>query len=191
MGITIDSEHRYWNDGERVPGFTEICTAVGIIKPSAFYTEAGREEGTAIHSWFLFLAQGQEPSEPPDDRIVGRVEGVRKFLAESRFILEGGESIMYDRDLGYCCTPDLWGQMAGSRCVIDAKRGARMAWHPLQTAAQRIALASNGIHCLNRYSLYLRDGDYRLEHHTDRQDERRWKSIVSGYHCGKVYQKEA
>ena len=186
--VTIDENHKYWEGKLSVPGFTEIATAVGIIKPSPFYTEAGRDEGKALHAWFLFLAQGQEPEEAPDDRIAGRVEGIRKFLRESGFKLEGGETPQGSLALGYATTPDLWGQLAGARSVIDAKRGAEVSWHPLQTAAQRIALAHAGVHCLNRYALYLRDGDYRLEPHRDRLDEKRWREVVNGYYAAKFYQ---
>lgn len=186
--ITLDEKtHRYAEDGRHVPGFTEVCQDLGIIKPNPFYTPDGREEGNALHSWLLFLAQGQEPSEPPDERIAGRVEGIRKFLKESAFQFVGGETIQHCAGLGYCCRPDLWGIIDKRTCIVEAKRGAKMKYHALQTAAQRLALAVNGFSARQRFGLYLRDGDYRLIEHTDPQDERRWVAICSAYHAKKCY----
>lgn len=181
--VRLDDQHRYFYGEKRVPGFTEICQDLGIIKPNAFYTPQGREEGNALHTWLLFLAQGQEASEAPDDRIAGRVEGIRKFLRESSFKFVGGETIQYCAGLGYCCKPDLWGSIGGRTCVIEAKRRAAQKWHPLQTAAQRFALAVNEFSARQRFGLYLKDGDYRLIEHTDTKDEKRWMSIVSAYHA--------
>ena len=190
--IQLDEKtHRYSEDGRHVPGFSEICQALGIIKPNPFYTPEGREEGIALHSWLHFLAIGNEPSEPPDERIAGRVEGIRKFLRESKFKIVDGEKIMLCRGFGYCGRPDLWGSINGRTCVIDAKRGSKMKYHALQTAAYRFLLAANGFSARQRYALYLIDGDYRLIEHTDPQDERRWQAIVSAYNAVKIYQEAA
>lgn len=180
--LTFDENHRYWDEGVNIPGFSEIKTALGIgINP--FYTDDGRDEGTALHAWIIFLASGNEPNTEPDPRIAGRVAGFRKFLADSGFKFEGGEKPMRSRALGYCCTPDIYGQMGGARSLIEAKRGAEEGWHRLQTQAQKIALAENGIICRDRYALYLRDGDYRLKKHEDKTDEAKWRALVNGYHA--------
>lgn len=185
--VKLDDKHVYTVDGRRVPGFTEICTALGIIQPNTFWTPEGRAEGAAIHEWLLFLAQGQESDSLPDERIAGRVEGIRKFLGESKFKFVGGETRLHCAGLGYCGTPDLWGTINGRTCVIDAKRGAKSKIHALQTAAYRLLLAVNGVSARDRFALYLKDGDYRLVEHADTQDEKRWVSIVSAYHAKKFY----
>lgn len=186
-GIRLDDQHRYYRmspkGDTRVPGFSEICQDLGVIKPNPFHTEGGRDEGTALAQWTIFLAKGEEPAEAPDARIAGRLEGFRKFLTDSGFSFEGGEEPVYHPSLVYCCTPDLYGSLGGARCVIDTKRGAKEPWHPLQTAAQKMALGANGIICLNRYSLYLKDGDYRLDQHKDKSDEDRWTALVTAYHA--------
>ena len=187
MSVICNENHQYFEEGNRVPGFTEIVMALGIVKPNPFYTPDGRDQGTALHQWLLFLAQGKEPADLPDERIAGRVEGIRKFLRESDFKFQGGEQPMFDKSIRFCCTPDLWGNMAGARCVIDAKRGAKLKHHALQTAAQKLALASNGIHCRDRYTLYLKDGGYKLEQHTDANDMGRWQAIVAAYHAAQFY----
>lgn len=185
--ILLDGEHRYFVSGGRVPGFTEIARDLGVIPDNDFYTEAGREEGNALHEWLLFLAQGNEAESEPDPRIAGRVEGVRKFLRESGFRFAGGEEALFEPSLRYCCRPDLWGHIGNWAVVIDAKRGAAQPWHRLQTAAQKLALAANHFKAQKRYGLYLRDGDYRLVEHADAGDEQRWKALVAAYHSKSFY----
>lgn len=186
--IRIDEEHRYWLGEARKSGFTEIITDLGIKGGgAAFYTDDGRAQGIALHGWLLFLAQGKTTDQKPEDGIAGRVEGIRRFLAESGFVFEGGEQPQYEPRLDYACTPDLWGHLGAFSVVIDAKRGAKEKWHPLQTAAQKLALAANGFKAQRRFGLYLKDGGYSLEAHEDAQDENRWRAIVSAYHAKGFY----
>lgn len=188
MNVTIDDKHHYHVDGKPYPGFTEIASAVGAIPHNSFYTDAGREEGTAIHSWMIFLARGETPKEAPDPRIAGRVEGFKKFLAESRFTLTDGEKPLCEPTLRYCGTPDLWGSISGvTGCVIDVKSGAREPWHNLQTASYKVLLAANQFRASDRFALYLSDGDYRLVRHTDAGDENRWRAIVAAYYAARYY----
>lgn len=185
--ISIDADHRYWVDGVNVPGFTEIATDLGIIKPNPFYTEEGREDGKAIHRWLIFLASGRETAKKPHPRIAGRVEAIKRFLRETEFRFHGGEKPLFHANGRWACTPDLWGTLAGIRVVIDGKRGGALPWHPLQTACQKMALSANGWTPRDRYSLYLRDGAYTLDNHDDPQDEYRWQAIVAAYHAKKHY----
>lgn len=192
MKVELDEKtHLYTYEGRPVPGFSEICKALGIIKPNPFYTADGRAEGNAIHQWLLFLAKGYESNEAPDPRIAGRVEGIRKFLRESAFRFVGGEEPQYCADLGYCGSPDLWGIIDSRTCVLDCKRGAKMKHHALQTAAYRLLLSDNRFNARQRFCLYLRDGDYRLIEHTDDQDEKRWRAIVSAYNASQFYKEGA
>lgn len=185
--IKLDSQHRYFAGEDRIPGFTEICKSLGVIEDNNFYTAAGREEGSALSEWALFLAQGMTPSEAPDPRIAGRVAGIVKFMSESGFKFSGGELPLFDPDARFAATPDIWGHIGGVSWVIDVKRGTKQKWHPLQTAAQAIALRANGFKVQKRGNLYLKDGGYRLDEHTDPSDESRWKILVQAYHAKTFY----
>lgn len=190
--VRLDAEHRYLvpasSTGEiQVPGYSEICKDLGIAKDNPFYTEAGREEGVALHKWLNFLVKGAVPKTAPDTRIAGRVEGINKFIKDTKFRIAGGERPLYDPVNRFACMPDVWGHMGNWSWVIDAKRGAKMKMHRLQTAAQSIALKANGFRAQKRGSLYLRDGDYHLEEHFGVQDERRWMRIVETYHIKQEY----
>jgi hypothetical protein len=189
--VRLDDEHRYWVPGarteERRPGFSEIALDLGISKPNPFYTDEGKEEGKALHLWLNFLARGKTPKAKPDPRIAGRVEGIKKFIKDTKFEILGGEVPLYDPINRSCCTPDMWGMIRAFLWVIDAKRGAKLKAHRLQTAAQSIALRANGVRVDKRGALYLRDEDYRLDEHVGSQDERRWTQIVSTYHIKQEY----
>lgn len=187
MDLRLDSEHRYWLGPQQVHGFTEIARAMGIIAENPFYTAEGRDQGTAIHQWLLFLAQGQEPECPPDERILGRVEAIKKFLYETGFKFVGGEKPVYETISRYACTPDLWGHIGQYSAVIDAKRGGKLGWHPLQTAAQRMALACEGFAAQRRFTLYLSDGSYKLEEHKNNRDFDAWKAVVAAFHTREAY----
>lgn len=185
--VTLDADHIYRVDGRIVPGYSEICADLGFPK-NPYWTDAGREEGTALSQWLLFLAQGKESDAAPDPRIVGRVEGIRKFLREHEFKFVGGETPLYSR-FGFCVTPDIWGVLDGVQSVIEAKRGAVMKRHRLQTAAQAIALAEYDFPAVNRFCLYLKDGGYVLEDHEDEEDFEAWRALVSAYHARGIYGK--
>lgn len=186
--IRLDYEtHTYYLGDKIIPSYSGICADLGITKPNPFYTDAGREEGNALHRWLGFLARGKTPSEAPDPRIAGRVEGIRKFIEDTGFKIFGGEEPMYDPLLKYACTPDLYGYIGNWSWVIDAKRGAKLPSHRLQTVAQMIALGANGFRAQKRGCLYLKDGDYRLEEHTDTKDRDKWRAIVAAYFAKKEY----
>lgn len=191
--VRLDADHKYWiplkAPGEkRVPGYSEICKDLGITKDNPFWTADGREEGVALHAWLKFLASGMKPKSEPDPRIAGRVKGIEKFLKDTGFKVSGGEIPLYDPINRFACTPDLYGHIGRTSFVIDAKRGAKMPSHRLQTAAQTVALRANGFRPQKRAALYLRDSDYRLDEHTDTMDLARWVIFVNCWHIRKEYE---
>lgn len=176
-------EHIYWLGNRLIPGYSEICRELGVTKPNPFHTPEGREEGVSLHLWLGFLARGKTPAGPPDPRIAGRVKGIEKFLSDTGFKIVGGETPQYDPLLNYAVTPDLWGHIGNWSWVIEAKRGAKLPGHRLQTIAQLIALGANGFRAQKRGCLYLSDNSYRLVEHTDKNDRVNWAAIVEGYHA--------
>ena len=180
MKLRCDSKHRYYLGRTRKPGFTEICTAVGIIEPNRFYTDQGREEGISLSKWLLFLCQGAVPTRPPHPAIAARVEAIKSFIRDSQFRLVGGEVPQYDPKVDACCTPDIWGFIGTNKYVIDAKRGSPLPFHAVQTAAQAMALEFAPDH---RAALYLgKNGKPKLVHHEDPNDFKVWRKACADYH---------
>ena len=184
--VRRDNKHRYWRPGPQgevqVPGFTEVGKVMGIIEENDFHTAEGRERGVSLHKWLLFLAQGKAPTSHPDPRIAGKVEGIRKFMQDTKFQFAGGEEPAYDPCTNTACTPDLWGFIGSWFYVIDAKGGAKQSYHSIQTACQQLALTANGFRIQKRAALYLKDNAYRLEPHSDYGDIDRWKHTAYMYH---------
>ena len=185
--IRIDKAHRYWIPGAtkelQVPGYSELSNSMGVTKPNPFYTSDGRDRGISVHKWFHFLAYGKVPEALPDERIRGKVEGIKKFLMDTRFILNGAEEPHYDPVNRTACTPDAWGHIGVWPWVLDVKNGGKIKTHALQTACQTLALRANGFQPQKRGALYLKNGGYKLIDHTDRLDLDRWKDIAKGYHA--------
>ena len=183
--ITIDGNHIYRVDGIVKPGFSEILASMGFEK-NPYWTDSGRDEGTALHKWFEFLAKNGENKDEPDPRIAGKVKGISEFLYDHEFILKDSEKPLYAK-AGYCCTPDAWGELDGVPCLIELKAGSPMKRHCLQTAAQQIALDDNGFKTEARYVLYLREEGYVLKVHEDSEDIDAWMSILWAYHAKEIY----
>lgn len=185
--IRLDDSHCYWLDDKPVPGFSQIVRELGIVKDNPFWTEDGREEGKAIHLWLHHLARGKTFFSPPDPRIAGRVEGIKKFLQDTKFKLAFGEMPQYDPVSRFATTPDLVGNIGLFTVNIDAKRGSPQKWHVLQLAAQRIALIAGGFRPQKSFGLYLGEEAYRLVEQDVVKHEPRWRNIAAVYHIAKEY----
>ena len=180
-------EHRYFLGDQEIPGFSHIAKTMGLMEATKFMTDAGREQGTALHKWVNLLARGKTSTTQSHPSIEGRVLAFHKFMVESGFKFESGETPLYEPVSRFSCTHDLAGYLGAFSCVVEVKGGAKQKWHPAQTAAQSLALRANGFRAQKRFTLYLADRSYRLEEHTDAGDEARWKSIVAGYWARTFY----
>ena len=187
--VRRDRKHRYWIPGPsgevRVPGFTEISTALGIIKPNPNWTLEGSAKGTALHQWLALLASGKSTADIPDPRIATKVQVIRNFVDRSGFKFVGGETPQYDPVTDVAVTPDLWGYIGNWSCVIEAKSGSAEDYHFEQSACQKINLRANGFDAQKRFALYLKKNVYRLVEHADRRDLDRWRRHAYDYHKNK------
>jgi hypothetical protein len=173
-GFKFDPEtHSYTLNGKHLGGFTEIFKSLGFID-TKFYTDEGRDRGTAVHLLCQRLDEGYEIDESKidDAKTLGRFQAYKRFLEETGFKPTQIEVPVYDKKLMVACTPDRVGVMAESEVIIDLKGGAKQKWHGYQTAFQSMCLrngAYEGI--VKRYALYLKDnGKYKLEPHDDDSD---------------------
>ena len=181
--VELSADHVYTVGGIRKPGVNEILSL--YFPPSNFYTEAGKQKGTARHSWYHALIQGLEIASEPDERIAAEIAGFRKFMAEvkPRYIL--GEASFGAP--GFCGTPDLYCELAGRLAVVDFKPANAQPRWKLQTAAYQTLLTANGHPVQDRYALRLLPGDYRLDAHKDAGDLPRWRAMVFGYAARRFY----
>lgn len=185
LTVECDPDHVYRVNGIIKPGTNQVLNV--YFPPSPFYTEAGRDLGAARHLWFDFLARALEPAEDPDPRIAGEVAGFKRWLEDYKPLRHGGETPLYDAELGVCGTPDWWGMVEGRLAIVDFKPKAKNKRTPVQTASYQHNLLANGVPVVDRYELRLGDGTYRFEPHEDDEDVSRWEAMVYGYHAAGFY----
>ncbi len=185
MNITLDKDHIYRVDGAVKPSASSLLDL--YFPPAPYYTEEGRDRGTARHEWYHVIAQGLEIENEPDDEIAAEVEGFRKFMREVRPGYIFGERKMFCPSLGFCGTPDLYCTIDGRPSLIDFKPANAADRWKLQTAAYAIMLAENGHPVLSRYALRLLPGDYRMDAHKDPGDLPRFRAMAAGYFARRHY----
>jgi hypothetical protein len=171
MFIYDDKTHTYTLDGKPLVGFTECFKSLGLID-TAFYTNEGRDRGTAVHMLCQALDEGREIDESKieDARTLGRFRGYKRFKDETGFSPEVIERPVYSKRHRIACTPDRTGRLNSVLATIDIKGGAKAHWHPFQTAWQGLCLYEEP-EAFPRYALYLKDtGRYKLEPHEDPYD---------------------
>ena len=137
---------------------TEVLRLAGLID-TAWYTDAGRDRGTAVHLACQFLDEGDLDEGSVDPEISGYLDGYRKFKSDRGVAPEWIETPLFKANL-YAGTPDRV-FVTRPRSLWDLKTGAPQGWHALQAAAY--------VHLLDdpcsysRFGLYLKgDGSYSV-----------------------------
>lgn len=147
---------------------TDILRGAGCID-AAWYTEEGRDKGTATHQACAILAGGGRilPASL-DERIVGRVAAFDCFMSEKRPQVLQREFEVTNVALGIVGHPDLFCVFDGCMWVLDYKSPSHAPWHPLQLALYAACMAPR----IRRANLYLHDsGRYQLVEHRDRRND--------------------
>lgn len=184
--ITLDENHVYTVAGKgRKVSVSKVLDL--YFPPTPFYSDEGREKGTARHLWFAAIIQGLEIVSQPDERIAAEIEGFRKFVADVKPKYIFGEVPLYDDVSDVCGTPDLYCEIQGRPSVIDFKPKNKQERWKAQTAAYQSLLTANGHPCLDRYAVRVLPGDYRMEAHKDANDLLNWRRFVDGYKARGYY----
>lgn len=180
--IEFDEDlHRYTFEGLEYPSVTRILKDLGLIDMS-FYTEAGLNRGTAIHTAIEYLLDGDLDWSALDERIVPYVLAFETFQRTTGFRVTHSSPTacrLADTIYRYAGTFDFAGFLADEKTpyLVDIKTGAIEPWCALQTAAYARCVPTKPIH---RAGLQLReDGTYRFHPYSDPNDERIFLSAVS------------
>lgn len=180
--IVLDSDHRYFVDGVRKPGVTEILDFNGLI-PQFSKNDFAAEKGSAIHLAAKLLFQGCLDWSTVDERIVQYVRSLELFISTTGFKALSVEQAGYQRVFDYCGTWDVTGMFSNDSndIVIDLKSGSPAKWHGVQLASyQQLCSAKR------RASLYLQvDGS--IAKFVEHKDPNHWKVFVA---CLEIYKKE-
>lgn len=173
-GLVLDREaHRYYYNGKRVAGVTEILSGVGIIDAS-WFTEESRDRGTQVHRAMELLVHGQLDWKTVDERIIGYVQAGEKFLREAGVIIGDQRSLtehLVYSTFRYGGKVDALLYLFGkSPTVVDWKTG-EPTFGRIQTAAYADPLSEELGLPLERAAVKLSaDGTYRLHEYDDADD---------------------
>lgn len=115
------------------PRVTEVLKSAGVVD-TRFYTEAGRDAGTALHEAAALDDAGDLDEDSVDPIIRGKLEAWRRFREQNFFIPLASEAGLFHPTYKYRGTADRIGVFAANRkrlVVIDLKP-SRERWHALQ-----------------------------------------------------------
>lgn len=135
----------YEIDGQRVASVSRVLKANGFGPPRGIPShilQNAAERGKDVHAWcdgINRLQIGVADSAP--DHISGYIEGYRKFLRDTRFRWETGETVVKNSIYRYAGRLDMVGTQQRARWVYDLKTAVKESpeWR-LQSAAYALCL---------------------------------------------------
>jgi hypothetical protein len=180
-----EQTHQYTYDGKNVPSVSRILLEEGFIN-TTFFTEEGRNRGTAAHKAIAVYCRGahcfRDPSLEP------YLQAFKNFEKDCDW-----ENGIIEEPMGcpqYCGTPDNIGLFQGVRTVLDVKTGGISAATGLQLAAyeklyritteEKLYRQAPVRKIIKRYSLQVMDtGRYMLTEYKEPTDGYIWDSAVA------------
>ena len=177
-----EKTHRYFRGDQERVGLTTLLRS--YFGTSKYYTQRGRELGSALHLACQFLAEDTLDWDTLEPEIVEQAKAYRRFIQETGFFPQILEAPYHSMEIDVATKPDQVGLMMGRLSVVEIKRGAVLKQYELQTAGQKIILKDNDVDVQDRYGLYLKkNGKYSLEKHpNDFQDEDYFRILAKAYH---------
>lgn len=183
MNVTrLDPEHRYLDDaGAEWPSVTRI---LGTVPPylgrfdqvPADRLEFKRQLGTAVHAAIALDVAGDLDPDSIDPAVLPYLDAWRRYCAESGFVPQHTEAVVWHESYHYAGTLDHLGTIGPGWWLIDTKTGSEADADLAgpQTAAYLEAARAtlpNLPTVVKRASVHLRpDGTYRVTPHTSRRD---------------------
>ena len=181
-------DHTYWKDGLRVPGFSEIAAAMGMVSFDRIPREVlmrARDVGQAVHMATQFHDEGRLDRSTVSPEIDAYLNAYLDFLESTGFQPVEIETPVMNVEYGYACTPDRVGTFRGHRstlAVVEIKKAMIADVHHCQVEAQAICFKGSP----SRNIIHLRpDGRWRpVPHDADvaRYHRGIWLSAASVYH---------
>lgn len=173
----FDADDHSYTDlatGEELPHITGMLEATGWTD-SAFFTDDGRERGSAVHKLTADYDLGALDLSACVSRyrpyLLGHATAMAILKPE---ILAVEESIVHP-DFRFGGRPDRVWRLLKALAVGDEKSGGEEKSHQIQTALQAILVSVeyNNIppEMIERYALYLdKKGKFKLVEHRNRRD---------------------
>jgi len=165
--------HTYSMGGRIIPSVTQIIKAAGLYPSNTWGSPEDMLRGTNAHTAIQYHIEGNLDEDALDPLLKPYLDGYKKFVAESNFLAQHSETLVFSDTYSFAGTIDIIGELNGESFVIDIKTGGPDPAYRIQTAAYKLASGSNmavsGV--TGRACLYLaKDGTYKLEEHKARED---------------------
>jgi len=172
MTLTLDDQHIYRLDGRVIPGATSVMSTGGLVDDT-WFTEHGRDRGSAVHKTTEIYDKGEMDSYDFDPVVFPFLDAYKSFLSDTGFEVKEIELVIHSKSLMVGTTLDRVGFLYCQRSIIDLKTGQKTKATGPQTALHK--LAWNEHHpkepVQDRYGLYLKDtGKYELVQYDDPND---------------------
>lgn len=160
--VAFDVEKHEYDQGKLWP-VTTVIREAGFMGATDFYTEEGRERGSAVHLACQYHDEGDLDMDSLDPAIQPYVSAYIRFKADNGFDPTWIECPIKDARGLYAGRPDRI-LTTRPRSLWDLKTGSIESWHCLQSAAY-VAMLEDPF-SYSRFALYLsRDGRYSVREH--------------------------
>ena len=184
-----EARHEYELDGVRLPSITQLISLGGLVNGEAYFTEASRNRGTAIHAMTANFDLGvdlgeQLQSSPLRGYVLAYMAAVDALKPTWECIEEADYSARYR----FAGRTDRIGMVFGKRTVCEIKSAVKAAHHSVQTSLQSILAAENrrmpnvSAEKWQRLTIYLKPtGKYSIDRHEDRRDFDVAQTLISRF----------
>ena len=177
--------HTYRMSGVVVPSVTQVLADVRLIDLSMVpehFLEKACEFGGIVHKATEYHDTGVLDETSIDDAVRGHVSGWAKFILDHSVQIFDIEMRVFSKKFKFAGTLDRIAMINDRLCVIDLKSGSKQKAYACQTAAYAFAYNEmTGEKIRDRYCVYLSEGTYKLEKHTDKLDENMFLNALSLY----------
>lgn len=186
-GLTFEAEgHVYRYKGAVVPSVTTVLQQLQYLQGIPWEVlEAAREFGTHVHQACHLLNQGDLDEDSLDPALVPYLNGYKRFLSETGFVVTGSEILVYNQTARYAGQLDFTGSFRGTTWVVDIKSGVVPSTVGAQVAAYQAALQSS-MKPRRRACLQLLPDDYKFIEQKDVSD---FSLFLSALNCYRHNQK--
>ena len=175
-----ESSHVYTFNDRVVPSVTQILKPLSEHEYQFVSRELMAEKaalGTAVHKMIELDIAGTLDADSLHEQVAHYLPMWKAFLAQSDIKILWSEQRIYSEKYGYAGTLDLFAELKGVLCVIDAKRTAAVPKTAgPQTAGYEIAarefLNIDPNQRIDRYALHFTDKKWQLVPFKNPSDKR-------------------
>ncbi len=137
--IICDDKHRYFVDGRRVPGVSEIMKDCGLTNyPDTPEVAAAAERGTNVHLACQYYDDNTLDEDTVLDEYIPYLNQWKKFRTENPGVIVASEIKLYSKIWNFAGTIDRVIGLAGKFYLRDIKTGSETPAIAVQLAAYEI-----------------------------------------------------